>query len=95
MRNSNPKVRMSRLERRALKQRWNLTEEQKAAIAEKQVDIAINSENARESTSAAKAILEMERQNQVDDIRNDQAPSADKVDTADIVRAMIRSTAPN
>lgn len=57
-----------RIERQALKQRWEIPEKYKPAIINRQVQIAIDPKSSnRESTSAAKALLSMESQNQKDE----------------------------
>lgn len=56
-----------RIEQKAVKQRWALSDETKAKIAARQAKIAIESEDDRRSTAAARVTVAMEAQNQLDD----------------------------
>ena len=61
-------TKIDRLERRALNQRWPITEEQRRRAIERQVEIATSSGSSnREATSAAACLVKMEQQNQNDD----------------------------
>ena len=59
----------ARLERQAIRQRWNIPAEFKDAIVKTQVKIAVDPNSGashRERTAAARALIQMEQQNQAD-----------------------------
>ncbi len=61
-----------KIEAMAVKQRWPITDEQKAAIAARQVRIATKSRIDRNATSAARVLISMESQN----IEDEQSANA-------------------
>ena len=64
---------MARIERQAVKGRWDIPDKYKDGIVNRQVQIAISPESSnREATSAAKCILSMEGQNQTDEHHQDK-----------------------
>ena len=59
---------VSKIERQAIKQRWNIPDKYKDGVINRQVQIAVNPETPnREATSAAKAIIQAVGQNQKDE----------------------------
>ena len=59
---------LDRLKRRAVLQRWPIPERFRDGIVKRQCELATG-ENAREATAAARALIAMERMNQIDDER--------------------------
>ena len=59
----------ARIERMAIKKRWNIPDKYKDALVNGQVQIAINPDSSnREKTSAFRALLAAEAQNQADEV---------------------------
>jgi len=54
---------LARLERQALRGKWVSTPEERRALIKRQIDIAINAIENRESTQAARAVISAEGQN--------------------------------
>lgn len=54
---------ITQIEAMAIRQRWPISDEQKAAIAARQVRIATKSRIDRNATSAARVLISMESQN--------------------------------
>lgn len=65
----------ARIERMAIKKRWNIPDKYKDALVNGQVQIAINPDSSnREKTSAFRALLAAEAQNQADEVASEKAP---------------------
>ena len=61
-----------RMEQRAIRQRWELSCDQRAEIIQRQYEIAVAKEATdRAATNAARVCISAERQNQVDDLAHD------------------------
>ncbi len=63
---------ITQIEAMAIRQRWPISDEQKAAIAARQVRIATKSRIDRNATSAARVLISMESQN----IEDEQSANA-------------------
>jgi hypothetical protein len=65
-------VREARMYERAIRKRWPIPEQYQKAIAERQIRIALDPESSpRASSVATRCLLEMSRQNQIDDHHDD------------------------
>lgn len=53
----------------ALRQRWAMTDEKRAALVDMLFEVATNSESERERISAARALIAVEKQNQDDEFK--------------------------
>lgn len=68
-------IRTTRMLERAVRQRWPIPEEYKAAIIKRQAKIAVDPKStARESASAAKTVLAADRLNQSDEHEDNKEP---------------------
>ena len=82
----------ARIERMAIKKRWNIPDKYKDALVNGQVQIAISPKSSnREKTSAFRAILSAESQNQADELKGMIDPTLEPVDVQDMYEEMLDS----
>ena len=86
----------TRLLERAVRERWPIDHSYLEAVAKRQVKIAVDPESSnRESTSAARCIVSMVGQNQVDEIRRGYTEEPmEPVRVEDEVAAMLETMKP-
>ena len=84
------RTKADRMEQRAVQQRWAIPEAARAAIVDRQVELATTGK-PREATAAARALIAMEAQNQADERRLTGVHLVDPHDVAATLIAMQNS----